>query len=293
MIWFAFATCSALLSAASAVVQKKILFRLTALEFSFLVSAVILAFSLFIPFTVDVASIPASTMMILIGKSILGGMAFLLVMMSLEHNQISSALPLLGITPGVAALLALMLLGESLRPLEWAGIGLMMAGTYTLEIRPGQTITQPFKSIFTNRKFYFIYGAVGLFAVSSVADRMLVSGYRIDPLVVLFYQHIVYCTVFGLQLLLRKNSLATLFEKGRSQLYFILTAALLTVAYRFTQLEATKLAPVALVLAVKRTSILYATFFGGKLYSDDRLSVKLLAGLLIVVSGFIILRNVG
>jgi hypothetical protein len=77
------------------------------------------------------------------------------------------------------------------------------------------------------------------------------------------------------------------------KLYFILTVALLMVAYRFTQLEATKLAPVALVLVVKRTSILYATFFGGKLYSDDRLAVKLLAGLLIVVSEFIILRNVG
>ena len=214
-------------------------------------------------------------------------------MMSLEHNQISSALPLLGITPGVAALLALMLLGESLRPLEWAGIGLMMAGTYTLEMRPGQTITQPFKSIFTNRKFYFIYGAVGLFAVSSVADRMLVSGYRIDPLVVLFYQHIVYCAVFGLQLLLRKDSFPTLLKKGKGQIPLVVTVALLTVAYRFTQLQATKLAPVALVLAVKRTSILYATFFGGRMFSDDRLREKLLGALLIVISGFIILRNVG
>ena len=156
MIWFVLAICSALLSASSAVIQKKILFRLTALEFSFLVSAIILAVSLFVPFSVDVASIPSSALMILIGKSILGGMAFLLVMMSLEHNQISSALPLLGITPGVTALLSLMLLGESLRPWEWVGIGLMMAGTYTLEIRPDQKIFQPFKVIFTNKNFYYI-----------------------------------------------------------------------------------------------------------------------------------------
>ena len=293
MIWFALGTCSALLSAASAIIQKKILFRLNALEFSFLVSAIILAVSLFVPFSFDVASIPSSALMILIGKSILGGMAFLLVMMSLEHNQISSALPLLGITPGVTALLSLMLIGESLSPWEWVGIGLMMAGTYTLEIRPGQKIIQPFKVILITKNFYFIYGAVGLFAVSSVADRMLVSSYRIDPLVVLFYQHIVYCTLFGLQLLLRKYSFSTLLIKGKGQFSLILAAALLTIGYRFTQLEATKLAPIALVLAVKRTSILYATFFGGKLFSDDRLREKLLGALLIVVSGFIILRNVG
>ncbi len=293
MTWFVLATCSAILSAASAILQKKILFRLTALEFSFLLSVVILLLSLFVPFSVDVVSIPASTLIILIGKSILGGMAFLLVMMSLQHNQISSALPLLGLTPGAAALLAMMLLGESLRPWEWAGIGLMMAGTYTLEIRPGQEIFQPFKNIFGTKKYYYIYGAVGLFAVSSVADRMLVSSYRVDPLVVLFYQHIVYCAVFGLQLLLHKSSFPAALEKSKGQFLFVFTVALFTVAYRFTQLEATKLAPVALVLAVKRTSILYATFFGGKIFSDDRLYVKLLAGILIVISGFIILRNVG
>jgi len=62
---------SALLSASSAVIQKKILFRLTALEFSFLVSAIILAVSLFVPFSINVASIPSSALTILLGKSIL------------------------------------------------------------------------------------------------------------------------------------------------------------------------------------------------------------------------------
>ena len=293
MIWFVFGTCSAVLSAASAIIQKKILFRLTALEFSFLVSAAILIVSLFVPLSVDVSSIPSSVLMILMAKSILGGTAFLLVMMSLEHNQISSALPMLGLTPGVTALFALVLLGESLQPAEWAGIGLMMAGTYTLEMRPGRNVFQPFASIFGNKNFYFIYGAVGLFAVSSVADRLLVSSYKVDPLVVLFYQHIVYCALFGIQLLLRRFSFSTLVRKGKGQLPFILIAALLTIGYRFTQLEATKLAPVALVLAVKRTSILYATFFGGRMFSDDRLSAKLLAGVMIVAAGFMILRNVG
>lgn len=73
----------------------------------------------------------------------------------------------------------------------------------------------------------------------------------------------------------------------------IITVAVLTLAYRFTQLEATKLAPVALVLAVKRTSILYASLFGGKLFSEERLTIKLIGALLIVSAGFIILRNVG
>jgi drug/metabolite transporter (DMT)-like permease len=293
MFWFTLATCSALLSAAAAVIQKKILFRLNALEFSFLVSVVILIFSSFIPFLMNVTSIPPSTLIIIVGKSILGGSAFLLVMMSLEHNQISTALPVLGMTPAITALAALLILGESLHSWEWLGIAMMMAGTYFLEKRPAQKIFQPFKEVLRLKNYYFMYGALGLFAVSSVFDKLLVSGYKTDPLIVLFYQHIVYCSMFGSLLFIRNQSLRAAVQKGTPQLPFIITVAFLTIAYRFTQLEATKLAPVALVLAVKRTSILYASFFGGKMFSDERLAQKLLGGALIVGAGFIILRNVG
>jgi drug/metabolite transporter (DMT)-like permease len=293
MFWFTLASCSALLSAAAAVLQKKILFRLNALEFSFLVSIVILIFSSFIPFSMDVASVTPTLLMIIVGKSILGGAAFLLVMMSLEHNQISTALPILGMTPAVTALAALLILGESLHSWEWLGIAMMMAGTYFLEKRPDQKIFQPFKEVLRSKNYYFMYGALCLFAVSSVFDKLLVSGYKTDPLIVLFYQHIVYCGMFGSLLFLRKQSFKTAVHKGRSQLPFIVTVACLTHAYRFAQLEATILAPVALVLAVKRTSILYASFFGGKIFSDERLAQKLVGGALIVGAGFIILRNVG
>jgi drug/metabolite transporter (DMT)-like permease len=293
MSWFLLASCSAILSASAAIMQKKVLSRLHALEFSFLASLAILFFSLFIPYSIDITSISSASFLILIVKSILAGLAFLLVMMSLEHNQISSALPLLGTTPAMTALLALPILGESLQHWEWLGIGMMVAGTYLLEKRPAQKIIQPFKSVLFSRNHYYIFGAVGLFAVSSIADKLLLSGYKIDPLIVLFYQHMVYCVLFGSIILWRRISLRELFHKGQPQLLFIGVIALLTIAYRFTQLGATQLAPVALVLAVKRTSILYASFFGGKLFSDERLPQKLLGGALIVTSGFIILRNVG
>jgi drug/metabolite transporter (DMT)-like permease len=292
MSWFLLASCSAILSASAAIVQKKVLFRLHALEFSFLASVAILLFSLFIPFSINITSISSAAFMILIGKSMLGGLAFLLVMMSLEHNQISSALPLLGTTPAVTALLALSILGESLQHWEWLGIGLMVAGTYLLEKRPAQKILQPLKAALYSRNHYYIFGAVGLFAVSSIADKLLLSGYKVDPLIVLFYQHIVYCVLFGTIILLRRLSMREIFDKGKKQIPFIGLIALLTIAYRFSQLGATQLAPVALVLAVKRTSILYASFFGGKLFSDERLPQKLLGGLLIVAAGFLILRNV-
>jgi drug/metabolite transporter (DMT)-like permease len=293
MFWFTLASCSAVLSAAAAVIQKKVLLRLNALEFSFLVSLIILIFSLFIPVTMNVTSITASTVIIIVGKSILGGAAFLLVMMSLEHNPISTALPILGMTPAGTALAALVIIGESLQQWEWLGIAMMMAGTYVLEKRPAQKFFQPIKEVIRSKNHYYMFGALVLFALSSVFDKLLVSGYKTDPLVVLFYQHIVYCAMFGSLLFIRRQSVQAVVRKGTSQLPFIITVAFLTIAYRFTQLEATKFAPVALVLAVKRTSILYASFFGGKIFSEEHLVQKLIGGALIVGAGFLILRNVG
>jgi uncharacterized membrane protein len=289
---FLWASCSAVLSAGAAITQKKVLFRLNALEFSFLVSVVIMAFSLALPFSVDVTSFPLSTVVILIGKSILGGVAFLLVMMSLQRNQITNALPLLGITPAVTALVALPVLGESLQGWEWAGIGLMMGGTYLLEKRPALPIREQLAATFASKNHSYVFAAVGLFALSSVFDKMLVGGLKTDPRVVLFYQHIVYCLLFGALLLVRKSSLVELKQKARGSAVLIGSVAVMTIAYRFDQLEATAGAPVALVLAIKRTSILFASLFGGKLFSEERLAMKLAGAVLIVGSGFIILRNV-
>jgi drug/metabolite transporter (DMT)-like permease len=226
-------------------------------------------------------------------KSLLSGLAFLFVMISLERNPISTALPLLGLTPAITALTAMLLLGEMLHAWEWFGLALMMAGIYILESRPSENLMQPLRTLAVSRRHRFIYAALLLFAVSSTIDKLLVSGYKIDPWAILFYQHIIYCIVFGTFLIVRKKSFGPMIRAASSQWAFIVVVAILTIAYRFTQLKATALAPVALVLAVKRTSIVYASFFGGKLFSDERLGRKIVGAVLIVAAGFIILRNVG
>jgi len=297
MTWLYFALLSALLSAAAAVLQKKILFRMSALEFSFGVSAVILLLSLLVPLAVDVAAVPGPTLLLILGKSTLGAFAFLLVMMSLERNQISSALPLLGLTPAVTAFLSMPALGESLGPLEWSAIGLMMAGTYIIEKKPAQKIFEPLVAAVRSPSHLPIAGALVLFAASAVADKSLVTGFRVHPLAVLFYQHIVYCLVFGAMLALRTftrtnrdEADAPLARVLGAHLPLIAAVACITIAYRFAQLEATKDAPAALVLAVKRTSIVFASLYGGSLFSDERLTMKIVGAILIAGSGFLILR---
>ena len=116
------------------------------------------------------------TLLLILGKSVIGGVAFLLVMMALEREQISSVLPLLGLTPAVTALLAWGVLGETLSDWEWLGIGLMVVGTYLLERRPVKWRSLPSGERHVPPVLYYIGGALLLFALSSVADQMLIGG---------------------------------------------------------------------------------------------------------------------
>ena len=50
--------------------------------------------------------------------------------------------------------------------------------------------------------------------------------------------------------------------------------SVLTIGYRYTQIVSVSLASVALTLAVKRTSVLWATVIGGKIFKDTNLVEK-------------------
>lgn len=289
MNWIALATVSALLSATAAVAQKRVLFRATALEFSFLVSAVILALSLFVPATTDVLAFDSRTLALLLAKSVLGGVAFLLVMTALEKNEISNALPMLGLTPALVAVLATFVLNQPLRGGEWAGLTLMIAGTALLEARSGQALAQSWSGAFSAGRHRHIAGAVVLFAISAIADKLLVSSMRVPPFVVMFYQHVVYCALFALLLLVRRAPVATLGARLREHWPMLVAIAVLTIGYRYFQLQAVKVGPVALVLAIKRTSIVYASAFGGRIFSEERLAARVTGGVLIVLAGFLFL----
>ena len=115
MTWFIVAILSAFLSAFAAITQKKVLFNLGALEFSFILSLVNLVFSIPFFFFIDYQTLTSLNLFILFIKSVIGVAAFLCVMISLKNLEISNALPLLALTPGFVAVFAYILLGESLK----------------------------------------------------------------------------------------------------------------------------------------------------------------------------------
>jgi drug/metabolite transporter (DMT)-like permease len=291
MNWFLLAFISAVFSAVSAVSEKKVLFSVKALEFSFLVSAATLLFTIPFFFAADYSIIYSPEMLILFIKSLLGAAAFICVMMAIKNLEISQALPLLALTPGLTAIAGVIFINDVLSLYEWTGIILMLAGAFILEAHKGKSsFPDAVKSLFSFSKYSYVYAALLLFTISSLLDRVLLKDFRFPPYTFMAFQQLFYVLVFTTVILIRRKSIVKPFTGlDRNIIYLIILIGIFTVIYRYTQIEATRLVPVALVLSVKRLSVLFAVIFGGRLFKEKNLAIRITAVILILIGSLALL----
>jgi drug/metabolite transporter (DMT)-like permease len=213
-------------------------------------------------------------------------------MLAIKNLEISEALPLLALSPGIVAILAFILIGDWLNIYEWTGIFLMVAGTYVLELnKHSGNLFYPFKKVFHFSKFSYVHTALLLFAVTSLLDRLLLKQFNLPPMTFMAFQQLFYVFFFAAAVLIERKSLVEPFKKNpRDVISLILLISLFTIVYRYTQIEAIKLAPVALVLSVKRLSVLMAVVWGGNLFGENNL-IKRFFATVVILAGAVILLN--
>jgi uncharacterized membrane protein len=292
MTWFILASLSAVFSAISAIFEKRTLFIMRALDFSFLVSIFGFLFSFPFFLNVNFHNLNIASLSILFFKSILGALAFLSVMMSLKNMEISKALPLLALTPGFVALFAFILLGEALSIMEITGMFLLLLGTYILETKPLQTFFEPFYVFFKSKDYRYIILALLLFTTTSIMDKFLLTKHKLPPVDFMAFQQFFFAVIFTVIFIFKfdksKSGIKTIDKK---LLFFVIFVAVLTIGYRYTQIQAVKIAPVSLVLAVKRISVFFAAIIGGKLFNEGNLLKKAIATAIIIGGSLLILQD--
>lgn len=289
MTWFILALISALLSATASIFEKKILFKLGALEFSFLLAICNLIFSIPFFFSIDFASVQISSLFFLYLKSILGAFAFWCVMLAIKNMELSGALPLLVLTPGLVALFAFLILGESLSNLEIIGMLLLLIGIYILE-RRGKDFWEPFKIFVKSKNHHYIVFALLIFTTTSIMDKWLLRDFQLAPMAFIPFQHLFLAINFLLIVLFTEFDLfKNIKVHSKSVWGIVILISIFTVGYRYFQIESVKIASVALVLTVKRTSVFFATVIGGKIFNEHHLLRKAIATLIMIIGAIIML----
>ncbi len=291
MDWYVWAFLSAILSAAAAVAQKRVLFDFEALKFSFLLSIFNMIFGVIIFSEFLFVNINATALIILYGKSVLGAFAFWCVMLAIKNMEISGALPLMVLTPGFVAVFGFLLIGDSITSLEIVGLILLLTGTYILESKSNGNLLKPFLVFYESKYHHYIVFALVLFTATSIIDRYLLRDFNFHPKTFVVYQQIFLAVNFFFISVFVNKGIKEIFKLPEKKffIWFVLIS-IFTIGYRYTQIEAVKLAPVALVLSVKRLSVLFASVYGGKIFSEHYLLRKTIAVLIMLAGAYLVVN---
>ncbi len=286
--WYLLALISALFSATASIFEKKVLFKEKALAFSTLFA--LFNFLLAIPFFffINFQTLTSISLLVLFIKSVLGALAFLCVMLGIKNLELSNALPLLVLTPGLVAIGALIFLKEYLSSLEILGLILLLLGTYLLQLKQNQKFLSPFKTLIKTKGHQYILIALLLFTITSILDKALLKNFNLPVNAFMGFQHLFLAIIFITFLLLSKKP-NNLNHTLKNSWKLVLIISVLTIIYRYTQIQAVKLAPVALVLSLKRISVFFAVVIGGKLFKEHNLLQRIIATAIMITGAVLVI----
>lgn len=289
MEWYIFAFISAFFSAAAAIYEKRTLFREEALEFSTILAIFNLFLALPFLFYADFERVTLMTLGVLYFKTILGTISFLCVMYGIKNLELSGALPLLVLTPGLVAFFAFILLGEALSVYAVFGMILLLIGTYILQVREAKNVFEPFVIFWKSKGHNYILAALLLFTTTSILDKLILGKFNVPPNAFMGFQHLFLGINFLIVYFVIRRKTKFVVNAFKRSWKMILIVAMFSIIYRFNQIVAVKLGPVALVLSIKRTSVFFATVIGGKLFREHNLLQKAIATLIMIIGSALVI----
>lgn len=289
MEWYLIALISAIFSAFGAILEKKILFRQEPISFTFVLSIFNFALASLFLFSFDINSIALSPILLLSLKSVLNAIAFLMVMYAIKNLELSECLPLLVLTPGFIAIFGFIFLGEVLSLAQIAGLVLLIAGIYALGLEDKQKIFDPLKKLVKIKAYRYIFVALALFTATSLLDRFILVRQKLAPEAFMFYQHLFFALIFLIIFLFSKDKLKKLAKNIKFSWLLILSLAIVTIIYRYSEILAVKGAPAtALAIVLKRLSVLFAVIIGGKLFNEKHLIRKSIATIILIIGAVLV-----
>ncbi|MES2623572.1 MAG: DMT family transporter [Patescibacteria group bacterium] len=282
-MWLTFALISVFFVSTSALLEKKALTKEHALEFSATLSvySFLLSVPLFLVFNTGTYTIPVVPLCIIALVAVIGAAAFVLVMTSFRHMEVSEISPFIAVGPAVTGLFGFIFLGELLTSVQVLGMVVIVLGIYFLELKSPKDMFSPFKAIYKNIYIHYILLSLVLYAICDVLGKYALTAYDISPIQYLFYFQMFLAIFFLAWIHIKKrHGIAIHISKENAGLICII--ALLTLSHRFTHISAMQLTSIGIAVAIHRSSTLITTLVGGKIYKEGHLIHKGIAAVAVI-----------
>ena len=286
--WYVFAFLSAFFLGILSLVDKKILMHEHALEFLsgraplvFLISLVLIPF----------ITIPSSsTFLIIYFVSVIVTAGSIYFNKSIRHGEISLLSPMTNINPLFILVFAYLFLGEVPTMKQYSGIFLLVLGTYVLEVGVRNTgFLEPIAHFFKSKVIHNLILGLLAFSIASILDKKIL-GNGMDVITYLFFFFIFISLNFVL-LDIYRFGVKELIKNVKENFKLHLLSAVMVFLTHSTYLLAVSIpaSQISLIIPIRRTSSLFTTFFGGKLFHEHNLLVKTLASIIMIWGAIFIL----
>lgn len=295
MPWYLFGFSAAMFAATAAVIEKWLLARMNVWQMSawFSLITALLVIPILLTFKGSLSSLSGVLWGIILLKAILEAVQFVAVMTGIQRLGISTTIPLMALSPGFVALGGTFLIGDALIPMQWGGLLLMVAGMYMIQLEGDSVWWRPLVRLFVDRNQWVILLALAASVAVALMDKSILSSYKIPPQIFITVQQWYLAGLFLLLLAIRKTYRT---EEpilwNRNLILGLIALAAVTVGYRYLQMRGVMLAPVALVLAVRRTSVVMASLVGGSLFHEKGFIRRSIAAAILAVGAILLSQAV-
>lgn len=203
--------------------------------------------------------------------------ATLFYMKGIEVSPLSASLPFLSFTPVFIIFTGFLILGERVSLTGAMGILLIVFGAYLIHLpRINRGLLAPFKGIWEERGGLFLLITAFIYGITSVLGKrgLLLS----DPLffAAFYFSLLSLVTPLILKFLYRVEVFSYIRRNLRGVFLVGGTQALMC----FCHMIALSLVETAYMIALKRTSILFAVFLGWYFFREKYIGLRLSAALL-------------
>jgi drug/metabolite transporter (DMT)-like permease len=286
MPWYILPLVSAILISVSTIVEKKVLVKEHATEFSTVFAIFNAVLCVPFIFFADFSNLTIGRVLVIYFASLLGTLSFLLNAKSTRHMEVSASSPWMILAPAVASILAFIFLGEKLSALQVFGMVFMIIGLYVLQSHRHSSVWDPLREIYSSKYIHFILFSLLLYSVCALIDRTLLSKYEVNFMAYMFLVHIFVALNFFILSYWVYDGIKGISRGIKTYGWLILLISVITVVHRTSTIIAISTTVLGLVLPIKRLSALFTTVIGGELFSEKNLTRKIVA-CLIMLAGVI------
>lgn len=284
MLWPVLALLTASCESMKDLFGKKSLGRVDEYMVAWALRFFALPFLLPLLFVIDIPTLGSEFWPALVVDGSLNVVAALLYMRALKISDLSLTVPLVTFTPLFLLVTSPLIVGEFPSPYGLAGIALIVAGSYTLNIRQRHAgFLAPMRALLRDRGPRLMLVVAAIFSITANVDKIGVQ--NSSPLFwSITLSAFMTLSLFPLMLLRSRSGAVELRENLRGLVLIGLFSALTTIF----QMTAIQLTLVAYVIAIKRTSAIFSVLLGHLVLREQGLRERL-AGATLMVAGVLLI----